>query len=261
MKRDFSGMGILLPAGENIPPRKIFTLIELLVVIAIIAILMAILLPALSMAKAQANRINCMSTIKQFGLCILNYAGENENRPPNYPGSQYNPVFLDDYVRKFEILYCPASPSDWDNFWDWCSPPKPHYGGRPTWYNTTSYWYYNPAPGVYSADTNYTIKHSAVTLDSYVNTWWGPNPMRHPPDKLALIHDYASEDNVNLTYRFYNHPKRGACLGMPADGGAMLLGSHHWYCDGHVAWHPRGKLVMIPYWGQGIGMYLLVEPE
>ncbi len=69
---------------------KKFTLVELLVVIGIIAILAAMLMPALQKARESANRSDCINQLKQIGLAIMMYANDNRGSTPVYITPEYD---------------------------------------------------------------------------------------------------------------------------------------------------------------------------
>ena len=101
--------------------RQGFTLIELLVVIAIIALLMAILMPALQRVKKQARAVYCLNSLRQVGVAMHEYALDNEDFIPRavdhkvkwilvfipYLGNEYREI--QDY-REVDVYQCPSFP-------------------------------------------------------------------------------------------------------------------------------------------------------
>lgn len=197
--------------------RKFFTLIELLMVIAIIAILVALLLPALATAKEQAKRTVCLSNIKQVGVSLVVYASEyNGWMLDRYRGDpqllSYSDGVGDDHLGALitakiipeppNVFYCPGSKlaPGWD---------KPYYGSTSTpaqkWATLTggrtSYSTYQAI----CSWTNAGIDSYADHRKKYFN--WDP--------KQAILSDWLFDANnsTNIScpgnhgYQYFNYLK------------------------------------------------------
>lgn len=242
-----------------------FTLVELLVVIGIIALLIAILLPALNQARAQAKSVVCESNLRQMGIALTMYINEWKYYPgarvahaPGTPSYAVWPTRLRRYMKGGQNVFrCPTAPGEYE-------------------------WKVNDTtpPVALASDTGYgyNVGESLLREDSGkfsygYNDWgsWDPNAAdgpptltpagdRHPglgadlddpsrpyglalkasrvrrPSELIVIADNTPDGS----YDFNLDPRNPAeAPGKIHKGGANIL-----HGDGHVDWRHQRDLVL-----------------
>jgi prepilin-type N-terminal cleavage/methylation domain-containing protein/prepilin-type processing-associated H-X9-DG protein len=184
-----------------------FTLVELLVVIGIIAVLIAILLPALNRAREAAKQVQCLSNMKQLSNAVIMFANEHKDWMPGRPGTG-GPIYLDQSTGSWVLKAIPAAEMPNTVSWEWIAYQRqvdPIYGfttsGGPTANQNITlsalakYMGYKPVFGLAGQAQNEVAPQLESVFRCPSDTMG--RPKQKPAPEGTYRYSYSMNDNVS----------------------------------------------------------------
>ena len=226
--------------------RRGFTLVELLVVIGIIALLISILMPALSRARQQGQRVQCLSNLRQIGLATIMYCTDNKGWFPRSASGGTPPAYGDVY----------------DDYIYWQSGRDPDQGALVKYLGKT----FNPNLFICPSDhvdthaNKYAFSYSMNELMGGLNLGGDLHKrikitqVKRPAEKIMFIDEssetiddgcwapqhYASDGHNLISNR---HDKVAEKSTDPNAGNGNAV-----FADGHAAFTERNKSILVENW-------------